>query len=286
MKGSLLTLMAFVMCVLPLAARADWDPCCPDPDTKFVQLPDPTGWDVNLVTPKVLADDFWCLETGYITDVHFWGSWRDDLVGEITRIHLSFHSDIPAGQPDPTGLILNYSVPGEELWAIDIDPSLVPAGAVVIRDYGTAAQGWYDPNTGDYCRNNHFTMWQVNIFLDQILPLEELFVQKGSLDNPVVYWLDLQVDVKPILSDEEVAFGWKTSYEHWGPDDAVWADWPLGTAPPQGDQWSELWDPIFEDESLDMAFVLTGVPIPEPGIVTIALLGTAGLLGLRRRKHI
>jgi hypothetical protein len=283
MKGSLLALVAFVICILPLAARADWDPCCPDPDTKFVQLPDPTGWDVNLTTPKILADDFVCTETDYITDVHFWGSWRDDIVGEITRIHLSFHEDVPAGMPGPSGVVLNYSVPGQELWSIDIDPSLVPPGAVVIRDYATADQGWFDPNTGEYARHDHDTMWQVNIFLDQWIPLEELFRQEGSPDNPTVYWLDIQVDVESTVA--EAVFGWKTSYEHKGPDDAVWGDWVPGTPGPMGDQWSELWDPIFEDESLDMAFVLTGT-IPEPATITIALLGVAGLLGLRRRKRI
>ena len=39
------------------------------------QLPDPNGLDVMATEPFVLADDFECAETGYIKDIHFWGSW-------------------------------------------------------------------------------------------------------------------------------------------------------------------------------------------------------------------
>ena len=46
----------------------------------FPQLPDEDGWDVN-ATDMCLADDWECSETGYVTDVHFWGSWEQGYMG-------------------------------------------------------------------------------------------------------------------------------------------------------------------------------------------------------------
>jgi len=55
--------------------------------TKWEQLPDLslTGMDVDATFKPaapdnmlLLADDFLCSETGYITDIHIWGSWIND----------------------------------------------------------------------------------------------------------------------------------------------------------------------------------------------------------------
>lgn len=261
-------LIVLVICVLSVGALADWEPG--DPNTKWVQEPDLCGWDVQLTTPKLLADDFLCDETGWITDVHFWGSWKDDVVGEITNIHLSIHQDIPVG---PNG----YSVPGKQEWAVDIDPACFPDAVVIRRLIGCADQGWYDPNTGEVLENNHKCLWQVNVYLDQILPWDELFIQQGTRERPTVYWLDLQVS---LADPEQTAFGWKTAYEQHR-DDAAWADWSPGTPLPTEDDWTELMLPDTE-ESLDLAFVITGIPIPEPGLLAIAGLGLIALLRRRR----
>ena len=274
MTKRLITLMVLAACVVPLVAVADWDPQNPDPRTKWVQLPDPNGWDVRATTPKLLANDFLCEETGWITDIHLWGSWKGDIVGEFTRVHISFHKDVPAGQPSPTGLVLDHSTPGEEIWSFEFDPSSGVGFRVVPVDIGI--QGWYDPNTGEYNPDDHAGMWQVNIWLDQLLPICDLFLQEeGS-----IYWLDVQVDV--FCAAAAVDFGWKTALDVWN-DDAVWSDWEPGLPKPEGDQWVELLDPL-TGESLDLAFVLTGIPIPETG--TLALIGTGllGLFALRRRK--
>ena len=275
MGKSSTALIVLVICVLSAGALADWDPCCPCPGTKWVQLPDPTGWDVRLTSPRIVADDFICTETGWITDIHFWGSWKGDVVGLIDNIHLSFHADIPEGGQ-------GYSIPGEELWSRDIDPDDYVDGDVKIREFGTADQGWYDPDptSGEYLRHDHDTIWQVNIILAE----EDWWIQRGTPDNPIVYWLDIQVEVSSpmgALAD----FGWKTSYEHYGPDDAVWGNLivdDLDGSTVDGIDWIELRDPVFPEESLDMAFVLTGRPIPEPGIIVLAGLGL--LVLLRRRK--
>ena len=279
MKKTVIALAALVICALPLVARADWDPCNPDPRTKFYQLPDPSGWDVRLTTPKILADDFVCLETGWITDIHFWGSWKQGVPGVIPRIHLSIHADVPAGDITP------YSLPGDELCSKEIIVDQVPAGAVVFQDEPSSAQGWYDPNTGEYNEFDHTGMVQVNIFLDQIFPLRELFVQEGTAARPIIYWLDIQVDVEsPVgTTAPDVDFGWKTSLDHGAPDYAVWSDWLPCDPKPDGDEWAMLTDPV-TGAGLDMAFVITTIPIPEPGIMVLSGLGLLALLARRRKK--
>jgi len=274
MKRAFLALMVVGVCALPTLAPADWDPASPDPDTKWVQMPDPNGWDVKVTSPKILADDFPCYETEYITDVHLWGSWEHDWVGKIDWIYLSFHDNVPAGV-DPN---MPWSHPGDLLWAAMIAPDTAPTGAVVIREWGTGKQGWYDPNTGEYIPEDHNGIWQVNIFLDQIFPLDELFVQRGpgGPTDPTIYWLDVMMGVSdPTGLYPYVDFGWKTSDQVWN-DDAVWGD----EEPPI--YWRPLEDPVII-RSLDMAFVITGI-VPEPGLIATCGLGLLALLALRRRK--
>ena len=45
----------------------------------FPQLPDESGWDVRATRPVVLGDDWRCSETGWVKDIHFWGSWQKGL---------------------------------------------------------------------------------------------------------------------------------------------------------------------------------------------------------------
>ena len=95
-----------VLTLLTVAAQADWNPGDPY-KMHYPQMPDPDGWDVKVDGPNVVADDFKCTEDGLITEVHFWGSWIDDIVGNIDLVHLSIHTD------DRTG---EYSKPGLLLW--------------------------------------------------------------------------------------------------------------------------------------------------------------------------
>jgi len=230
MKRALLLLAATGLMVC--AAVADWDPGDPY-KMHYPQLPDPTGWDVNGTYPKVLADDWMCTETGPVSDVHFWGSWRSDLVGQISRIHLSIHANVP----DP-----GFSHPGELLWQHDFFP-----GEWTERIYGTGAQGWYNPNTGEFVHPDHTTFFQYNI---EDIP--DPFVQ----EQDQIYWLDISVVVEDPLN---TMWGWKTSLDHWE-DDAVWSD--------IGGDWTPLVDPL-TGASLDMAFVIT----PEPASFGLLLLG-------------
>ncbi|MEA1906014.1 MAG: GEVED domain-containing protein, partial [Euryarchaeota archaeon] len=68
-------------------------------NTKWVQLPDLTqnGTDIKVDELRNIADDFECTSQSLLTDVHFWGSWKDDKKGKIRNIRLSIHSDDPVG---------------------------------------------------------------------------------------------------------------------------------------------------------------------------------------------
>lgn len=71
-------------CVLALAgpALADWDKF-DGHKMHFPQYPDEDGWDVKADDGICLADDWMCTGTGPVSDIHFWGSWKDGIEGTI-----------------------------------------------------------------------------------------------------------------------------------------------------------------------------------------------------------
>ncbi len=255
MKTATKTLMLIaVLAFVAAPATADWDW---DDGHKmhYPQLPDPDGWDVCLVH-QTIADDFMCTQTGPILDVHFWASWRSDdvLWPEITNLHLSLHKDIPKEESTS-----GYSMPGEELWRYDTlnfrwrDP-----------DFGD--QGWYCPIDDFWQRPDHQQFFQINV----LIPESEAYTQQEG----TIYWLDIRVDM---IEDQNPPIGWKTSQDHWNDDAVFWHPDLYGTG--EGG-WVELRDPEFPEMSLDMAFVIT----PEPGTMSLLILGGIGVLMRRRRK--
>ena len=231
-----LTVVAAI-CFLAPPVLADWN--VGDPyKMHFPQLPDLNGWDVNATYPKVLADDWRCTSSGPVRDIHFWGSWQQDLVGTITSFHVSIHADVPA-QPGTA------SHPGPVLWYEEITQ-------FTIRSHDPSSnEGWYDPNTGAYAKPDHQHYFQYNI---------------TNIPNPyfqtqgMIYWLDISARVL----QTNTKWGWKTSLNHWN-DDAVWGDFP-------NPNWTELRDPI-TNTSLDLAFVIT----PEPASLLLLGLGVFAL---------
>ena len=241
--------------------------------TKWVQLPDLTenGIDIRVDSSdgniRTLADDFECRSRSLITDVHLWGSWKDDKKGRIKQIHLSIYSDDPTGSAgqEPEN---KFSKPGSgPLWEKSFDADeLQEALYQVVRDPG---EWWWDPVTGEYGPGGDTEVWRIDIYIEP----SEAFRQQGSLDNPVIYWLEVQVDT------ENGEFGWKTRQwpDHYM-DDAVWDVGNVGSMPPR--LWKELRYPkthpyhSLEKNSIDMAFQLTyteeGPPQPttRPGSAT------------------
>jgi len=226
---------------------ADWNPGDP---SKWEQLPElsENGFDVDATAdlgqqqpPHILADDFLCTETGNITAIHFWGSWYHDEFPyyecpEAVEFTISIHADIPAG------VAAEYSMPGEVLWFTTFSPTVDD-----IVWYHEGYEGWFDPVTGFSELNSDYYCIEYNFFV----PPEEQFLQEGTEENPIVYWLDIQATP---LDQEEVPdarFGWKTSATHWN-DDGTWA---IGEEPYNG-TWNELRNPENQEESLDLAFVI------------------------------
>lgn len=209
---------------------------------KWTQKPDLSvmGIDVNCTRPFILADDFRCTVTGPITDIHIWGSWRHDLLPledpTQVKFRLSIHKDIPVGQQG------EYSRPGEVLWFRDFGPG----DFAVRRAAIDISEGWMDPPEKYEFPGDH-VCWRYDFFIE-----EAPFIQRGTPNEPVVYWLDVQAE--PAV--DGAYFGWKTSLDHWN-DDAVWGQ---GVEPYPG-PWQELRYPPnheYGGRSIDLAFAITG----------------------------
>jgi hypothetical protein len=216
--------------------------------TKYEQLPDMTyyGMDIrcdrkNL--PRILADDFPCSTTGPITKVRIWGSWKGDIKGTINNIHLSIHSDDPAGPGGPDQYN-TYSKPAQLLWSGDF--SATDFTETVYYQATSPYEWWWDPNAAPL-PNNDKTIWQYEIRID-----DPCFIQQGTPTNPITYWLDAYAEINSIPSN--AYFGWKTSEIHWN-DDAV-------RSIHNGDPWMELRYPPGHPrmgDSIDLSFaIITG----------------------------
>ncbi|MBU1949202.1 MAG: hypothetical protein KJ927_10855 [Candidatus Eisenbacteria bacterium] len=215
---------------------------------KWEQRPDLdiTGIDIHATEPFILADDFLCNDTGYITTIGIWGSWLDDFIPfhedpSAVRFILSIHADIPAEQ-NPDG----YSIPGEPLWAHDFDP-----GMFSVEPYASGIEEGYMVPPDDYLFPADWTCWYYEFHIDPSMA----FLQLGTPEQPIVYWLDVQA----LPLDINARFGWKTSVEHWN-DDAVWG---TGYEPYPG-PWRDLIYPPqhpWIGESIDLAFRINHDPV-------------------------
>jgi len=220
-------------------------------NAKWVQWPDltPRGIDIRVDGSdprRVLADDFRCTENSLLTDVHLWCSWLGDEVGEIANIHLSIHEDDPAG-PDGMREDNQYSMPGELLWDYDTEQYSMSPFYMLLE----GKEWWWDPAGNVLRPDGDSQVWQIDIQIDP----SQAFEQKGTPDEPRIYWLDVHVDVVGSGGTDQPQIGWKTRQwpDHYM-DDAVWWD---------GLGWRELRYPAghpyhgIERDSIDMAFMLT-----------------------------
>ena len=241
--------------------------------SKWVQLPDESreGIDIRMdlgpqqIERRTLADDFLCDRTGPITCIKFWGSWDkdnsdpgNDAKGQLEVIHLSIHSDVPAIIDPATGAELEPSHPGDLLWEIDLDSFTETLHLDLCPNPGVPpceAEGFWDPfptNNPPFTYGADTRIWLYTVDI----PAAVAFVQQGTPNNPVVYWLDINVKILPDGIDHK--FGWKTSIDHWN-DNAV-RDF-------NGVDWAELIYPpghAFVDQQIDLAFEINTMQAPPP----------------------
>jgi len=193
--------------------------------------------------------------TETITGIHIYGSWWYDRLPLLpegipnenwVQFTLSFHKDIPIEQ-SPMG----YSMPGDVIWWRPFNPGEF---SVDLVPPPVAPESYYMPCSNIFDLHDHQNVWKYSFSI----PESEAFVQQGTEDNPVIYWLDVQAIPQDVTQDPEVRFGWKTRDRDDGHfmDDATWA---IGMEPYNGD-WNELRYPLehpYGGASMDLAFELT-----------------------------
>ncbi|MFH1701746.1 MAG: dockerin type I repeat-containing protein, partial [Candidatus Zixiibacteriota bacterium] len=192
----------------------------------YPQLPDESGWDVrapNFAGMRI-GDDWRCSESGYVKDIHFWGSWKNGIEGIVIGWTIEIYSDVPAGDT------VSYSRPGQKLWSKFINPGEVPISS-------SSWQGWYSPYEPLTISDHHQGYIRYDITLNQA----DWFLQEEG----TIYWLTVY---PVILVGGE--WGWKSSIHSFN-DDAVW-----GT----DNNWNEMFEPPDFNKSLNLAFVITGDP--------------------------
>jgi hypothetical protein len=231
-------------------ALADWDPGDPH-KMHYPQMPDPNGWDVG---GGAVMDDFQCSESGPITDIHFWVSWKDDDTAwsAINNIELYLCSDIP--DPDGDGPL--YSMPGDFLWNYNTF-----YGGFEWRHAGEGDQGWYTPGfPPETLPNDHVDYYQVNVHIPEDWPSGQFQQTAGT-----IYWLGIGFYLEDGTTQQ---IGWKTSLDHWN-DAATWYYFD-----------HDLWYPLrIQGQDQDMAFVIA----PEPATMGLFALGGVALLRRRRK---
>ena len=255
-----------------LPATADWNPGDPY-KMHYPQLPDltPTGIDVlatkqgTWVLPpqqpqwKILADDWKCTETGPVTDIHFWLSFKEwnETSPPPGINNVSVQAQIWSNNPNPTA----YSMPLAKLWEDNFT-----SAERTIRYYGLGNQGWFWPGSGTTIANDHTSFFQINIE-DIVSPFPQV--------KDEIYWLVLRV---PTTEDNVHQPGWKTANVSQYPppnlgqhfmDDGVY----------QFNGWKEI---VIESESRDLSFVIT--TIPEPATAVLVASGLLMVLGRLRRR--
>ena len=225
---------------------------------KWEQLPDETNNGIDIRcdrfdgNPRLLADDFRCTTTGPITKVVLWGSWMGDSKGEINKIHLSIHSDLPAD--DPCNME-EYSMPKDLLWEKDFQAADINETLYLSQE----PEWFWDPAFGHPgpTPNADNQIWQYEINI----PRSEAFIQRGEPCSPIIYWLDAYVELDD-PAGMNPKFGWKTSDDHWN-DDAVYSI-------DDGFIWQELRYPPehpYDFLSIDLAFkIVTGEEPIDPNV--------------------
>ncbi len=192
---------------------------------KRIQYPDfsSRGLDVDATAdipptwpPVTLADDFLCTTPGPLTGISIWGSFFEDQLpgngpGSI-RFKLKIHRALHPGSASPLA-----STPMEVLWSREFRSGEYSYG-VFAEDLKV---GWYAParDAPNYQPVAGSVCWKYDFSIDP----KDAFIQEGTPQNPVAYWLSVQAFIVHPPGSTATRFGWKTSRDTWN-DGAVWAE--------------------------------------------------------------
>jgi len=250
MRVSAITLIVPVLLSLAAAsALADWPH-----EVKWDQLEPESNYGflsyISSQEQALVADDFQCAETGWITDIEFSGATYlgNDTLGSF---RITLWSDVPA-------TTLDESHPGQLLRELNLgkaDPN------------DPLRLGWQCVVPGQY---------KIDI------PSSEWLLQEEG----TIYWIGIQ----GVVTDDANWFGWDfrdVNASTWGDDAVVASDlypawthlaWTTGGMPTV---YTGKF-PTYLLKSADMCFKLTGI-VPEPATGALVALGAAVLAALRRR---
>ncbi|MCU0784081.1 MAG: GEVED domain-containing protein [Verrucomicrobia bacterium] len=182
---------------------------------KWVQRPDLTTNGVDVYNGGIqLADDFLCTQTGPITDIHVWGSFKDDFEGVPPAVlsnmafMVTIYSDVATNVNNP------YSHPGDLKWQRVFGPGQYQAG--LVTNIPPPGEWWHGPQPqppGLWQHPGDFYCYQFDFYIDRT----NAFSQTKSN----IYWLSVQCVQQP----GAYYYGWKSTYltNRWN-DDAVWLD--------------------------------------------------------------
>lgn len=219
----------------------------PDHNIKWSQLPNMTegvDWssDSNLGTE--VADDFECWKTGYIDDVHWWGSLLGDQV-QPDYFTMTLYQYVPPDPADPE----SFSKPGAPIKSI-----ILTSGVYQLNYFGTTTESDEE-------------VWQYYVDMGEWGD-ERLFQEQGEY-----YFISIVAgydDPQGYLN-----WGWHESSEQWN-DDATNRIFTEPWNPITAIRNDEL-------VSIDMAFELSEIPEPGTlALFGLGLLAAGAKL--RRRK--
>jgi hypothetical protein len=207
----------------------------------WAQLPDTqaTGIDVDLAGAS-LAEDFVAAQNGPVTQIHFWGSFKDDKWPKLGVDSMEFEINIYANRPATSST--SWDTPGELLWTGHVEPFRYDVGEIT----SNVDEGWYEPTTALYGAANHKRVYQYNICFDED---DDRF----SMRLGTTYW----VEIVAVPSDDTTyQFGWKTSKRDLQTGaKAVWYNSTLG--------WRAMNYPVGHPsagKAMDLSLVVVGTP--------------------------
>lgn len=253
----LLGLFGALLLVLAPAAIADWDH-----EVKWDQLVPyaATNFDVqpSYISSggmRIVADDFDCSETGYITDIEFYGTCPQ--LANLSQFRITFWDDAAAA-----------ARPGSLQGEATVDPADALGIGWQIIDEGTGGSFLFKINLPV---DDWFTQQQGNTYW---IGIQGLFPGSGQFN-----WCCRPLGTATIGGDAVAGNVLVPPSSSWDP--LVWVQAPF-TAVIGESSLPSLGNPTVI-QSADMSFKLTGTAIPEPATVT--LLCAAGVLFLRRRSR-